>query len=122
MKTLARQEDALELLERVRALRPDSPRRWGRMSAHQMVCHLSDACCMATGDMTVNDVSTFATRTITKWTALHLPLRWPRGIATVAEIDQGKGGTAPGEFAADVATLGKRIYLHADHHLRQFGA
>jgi hypothetical protein len=32
-----------ELRERFAGLRSDSPRRWGRMTAHQMVCHCTDA-------------------------------------------------------------------------------
>ena len=43
MKTLARQRDKAEILQRLSKVRPESVRRWGRMSAHQMVCHLSDA-------------------------------------------------------------------------------
>ena len=32
-----------EILRRIEALTPESERRWGRMTAHQMACHLSDA-------------------------------------------------------------------------------
>ena len=35
MRTLARDRDKVELVGRLRALRPDSVRRWGRMSVHQ---------------------------------------------------------------------------------------
>ena len=50
MRTLARECDKAEVLRRLRALRQDSVGRWGRMSAHQMVCHLSDACRAALGE------------------------------------------------------------------------
>ena len=53
MKTLARPRDTAELLQRVRALRPDSVRRWGRMSVHQMVCHLCDGFRMGMGEKPV---------------------------------------------------------------------
>ena len=43
MKTLARERDREDVLRRLRILRPDSVRRWGRMSAPQVVCHLADA-------------------------------------------------------------------------------
>ena len=38
------------ILRRIEALTPESERGWGRMTAHQMVCHLSDACRAALGE------------------------------------------------------------------------
>jgi Protein of unknown function (DUF1569) len=150
MNTLARDRDAQELVRRLRTLRPDSVRRWGKMSAHQMVCHLNDAFRMATGERAVSRIPTLLERTFIKWIAFHVPLRWPPGIATVPEIDQLIGGTCPTEFGADLAELETLVvsvaarrgvswpnhpifgrmseaqwlrwgYLHTDHHLRQFG-
>jgi hypothetical protein len=149
MKTLARPRDKAELLERLRRVRPDSARRWGRMSAHQMICHSSDAVRMATGEKVVRDASGFLQRTIVKWFALYFPLPWPPGIPTRPEIDPLRGGSPPTEFDADVAALARLIeectapgrlegrfhpflgrlsesewlrwsYRHLDHHLRQF--
>ncbi len=121
------------------------------MSAHQMVCHLTDAFLMGTDQKPVSDKSSVRERTIVKWIALYAPLRWPPGIQTRPEVDQEVGGTKPTAFAADVASLealveivttrpgffaGRRHpifgpiseaawmrwgYLHMDHHLRQFG-
>ena len=151
MKTLARQRDKAEILQRLRAVRPESVRRWGRMSSHQMVCHLSDSFRMVTGQKPVSHATSMLQRTIVKWTALYLPLRWPPGILTRPEIDQEAGGTRPIDFAADVSELMALVelmtagrsagwqphplfgrmseaawlrwaYLHMDHHLRQFGA
>jgi hypothetical protein len=151
MKTLARQPDRREILRRLRELRPESGRRWGRMSAHQMVCHLTDSFRMATGQRPVTHATGVFQRTILKWIALYLPVRWPPGILTRPEVDQELGGTRPVDFAADVAELEALIdvvtmrtrdfhwqvhpifgrmseaawlrwaYLHMDHHLRQFG-
>jgi hypothetical protein len=39
MKTLARQRDRGEILARLARIDPGSTRRWGTMSAHEMVCH-----------------------------------------------------------------------------------
>jgi hypothetical protein len=105
MKTLTREEcDAL--IRRLRSIRSATERQWGRMTAHQMVCHLADACRMALGQVPVRDTSTALTRTIVKWVALYLPLQWRPGIVTSAEIDQCAGaGTRPGLFAADVADV-----------------
>ena len=151
MKTLARDRDKAEILRRLRTVRPESARRWGRMSAHQMVCHLSDSFRVVLGQKTVSSATGLLPRTLVKWTALYAPLRWPPGILTRPEIDQEVGGTKPVDFAADVAQLEALVelvttqrkdvawqahpifgrmsetawlrwaYLHIDHHLRQFG-
>ena len=151
MKTLSHPDDRAELVQRLRNVRPDSIRRWGRMSAHQMVCHLVDSFRMATGEKAVSDDSNVFRRTMLKWMVLYLPLRWPPGILTRPELDQERGGTKPVDFDTDVATLSSIMavtaekrhvawpvhpifgrmsetdwlrwaYLHMDHHLRQFGA
>ena len=151
MKTLANERDRTALLARLRALRPDCPRRWGRMSVHQMVCHLADNFRMALGLRPVEATPVPLPRAFVKWGALYAPIPWPKGIPTSVETDQERGGTRPVEFAADLAEavalfervatqarLEKRAhtvfgsmtaadwlrwaYLHTDHHLRQFGA
>ncbi len=152
MRTLANARDRATVIQRLHAIRPDSARRWGRMSAHEMVCHLSDAFRMAMGGKTVSLATSPLHRTVVKWIALYAPMPWPSGIVTRPEIEQGVGGTCPGDFAADLADLVRLIdvfsstshdlawpahpifgplsakawqrwgYLHMDHHLRQFGA
>ena len=152
MKTLARHRDKAEILQRLRAVRPENVRRWGRMSPHQMVCHLSDSFRMASGQKAVRHPTGRLQPTMVKWIALYLPLPWPAGILTTPELDQELGGTRPVDFAADVAELEALLdlvttrketfdgqshpifgrmseagwlrwaYLHMDHHLRQFGA
>src|ERR1051325_2550442 len=116
MKTLARPDDRAQLVERLRRLRPDSQREWGRMNAPQMVMHLSDAFLGLLGERTrpanVEPTSPAPRRSrsrtgqlIAKWYAVYSPLPWPRGFRTRPEIDSEKGGTKPGVFAADVAAL-----------------
>ena len=106
MKTLARPEDKQEILRRLRTVRPDSARQFGKMSAHQAICHLSDSFRAVMGRRAVSDASTFFFRTVVKWIALYGPFRWPTGIATRPELDQVAGqGTAPAEFERDVAEL-----------------
>ena len=152
MKTLEQEQCRAEILRRLRTLRPDSTRRWGQMSAHQMVCHLGDACRMALGEKPVSDTRGPLPQTVVKWIALYTPLRWPAGILTRPEIDQQCAGTKPVDFAADLVELERLLniiascdgstkwprhpifgamshrawlrwaYLHTDHHLRQFGA
>ena len=151
MNTLSNEQCKAEILRRLKNVRPDSPRRWGRMTAPQMICHCSDAYRMAAGKTRASDATSVVQRTVVKWIALYLPLPWPRGIMTRPEIDQqAGGGTCPGDFATDVAELAGLVesfgtqpidwpphpifgqlsktqwlrwgYLHIDHHLRQFGA
>jgi len=152
MKTIAREPCLAELIRRLNTIRPTSRRRWGRMSAHQMVCHVGDCCRMATGEKRVGQASSVLHRTVIKWIALYAPLQWRPGIVTRPEVDQEGGGTHPGEFANDLACAERLLrslttrdgrarwpdhpifgrmsrgdwlrwaYLHTDHHLRQFGA
>jgi hypothetical protein len=106
MKTFARAADRAEILGRLAALRPDSGRRWGTMTVHQMVVHCAEACRMARGDVRPRELPRSWSRPVIKVIALYAPMRWPRGIRTVPEFDQVAAGGAPaGEFAADVAAL-----------------
>ncbi|AMY09164.1 hypothetical protein LuPra_02377 [Luteitalea pratensis] len=107
---------------------------------------------MALNERRVSPATGALHRTAVKWAALYLPVPWPAGIETRPEIDQQCEGTSPADFAGDVAQLAvllERVatrsrdaewpehpifgrmsrmswmrwaYLHADHHLRQFGA
>ena len=149
--TLSHPQARAEILRRIEALTPRSERRWGRMTPHQMVCHLSDACRAALGERRVPVIGTLWERTVIRWLAIHTNVKWPQGVRTVPEADQELGGTRPTEFARDVDELrgliqrfsgpeaqlsgyhplfgalsaaewGRFSYRHADHHLRQFGA
>lgn len=120
------------------------------MSVHQMVCHLDDSYKCALGEKQASSSSGFLQRTLVKQLALKLPLRWPKGVPTRPEVEQGKGGTPPLVFGPDLISLLAILdrfcdglptpcsthpifgamtakdwmrwgYLHADHHLRQFG-
>ena len=42
-----------QMLVRLQRLTPDSPRRWGRMTASQMIAHLTDQMHHALGDSPV---------------------------------------------------------------------
>jgi hypothetical protein len=151
MKSLVRESDKAEILRRLRTVRADSPRRWARMSSHQMICHLSDSFLAVTGQRPASPASGPLQRTVVKWIALYAPVPWPKGIPTRPEVDQERGGTLPADFAADVAVLESLVeiittrqgcfdgqqhpifgplsdpawmrwaYLHMDRHLRQFG-
>ena len=150
MKSMADPAVAGELLRRVRLVRLDTPRRWGRMTAHQMICHLRDTFLMDTDAKPVRMLGGPVRQGVMRLGALYVPVRWPRGIPTLAEVDQAAHGTPPADFASDLAGLvdvmerarmpeffaGRRhpalgpltemqwmrwAWLHTDHHLRQFG-
>jgi len=91
MKTLLSDRDQKEVLDRLTRVCPDSQHRWGSMSAHQMICHLSDSFRAALGEKQVSSSSTLFKRTIYKWAALWVPLTWPHGIKTRPEVDQKQG-------------------------------
>lgn len=98
------------LLHRLGSIQPGSQRLWGRMTAHQMVCHLSDTFRFALGERPAASVSTPVSRTVLRWVALHTPLPWPKGRAkTFPEADQEIGETRPSEFAQDLEELRRLI-------------
>ena len=149
MRTMAREEDVANLRRRLRLVQADGVRRWGRMNAHQMVCHLGDSFRMATGDYRPRPVSQErqSLRTLLKWSALYWGIPWPRGFPTIAEADQERAGTRPTDFTEDLARAEEEMdrflaaspdwphpffglmsrsdwlrwgWLHTDHHLHQF--
>src|SRR5438067_12737970 len=93
MKTLAQPRYKAEIVRRLTTVRPGSARRWGRMSPHQMTCHLSDSCRVATGQKTVSEATGGLQRALSKWTALYLPLGWPPAIPTRRGLDRHVRGT-----------------------------
>jgi len=152
MKNLSEAAVKNEVLQRIAKLQPGARACWGRMSAGQMICHLSDAFRLSLGEKSASPATSIFHRTVMKWGALYAPLQWPRGFRTRPEMEQGAGGTPPSEFERDKLALSALIerfsnprsdiqwavhpifgrmsssewmrwgYLHSDHHLRQFGA
>ncbi len=95
-----------EILARLGRIRPDTPRRWGRMTAPQMICHLRDALDGVMGDMQMAMPPGFSWWRLTKPFALYGQFPWPRGVPTRPEFDQVAGtGTPPAEFDTDVRSL-----------------
>lgn len=139
------------IFERIAAVRPSSKALWGKMNSHQMLCHLSDSFRLSIGARQATPVSGVIQRTALKWLALYVPIRWPRGASAPPEVEQGNGCALPRAFQRDRADLIQLVgifsdpnrsflwaphpvfgrmsdrewlrwgYLHADHHLRQFG-
>ena len=151
MKTVADPSVLRSLIDRLGALTPQTERRWGSMSAHEMLCHLGDACEMVLRVRPRIKPVAIRRRPLFKWVALWTPIRAPRGIQTNPEQDPRRAGTRPSAFESDrrrivsalqgiatapVSTLEpahgmlgvmstrdwqRWAYKHTDHHLRQFG-
>jgi len=151
VKTLADSAVTESLVARLGDLQPDTPRRWGTMEPHEMLCHLGDAFEMVLRTRPRRKEVRVRNRPLMKLAALRGPLRWWRGIRTNPEHNPHADGTRPSLFEADKARvvralqalavanpssletghglLGKMsaadwqrwAYRHADHHLRQFG-
>lgn len=139
-----------EVRARLARVAPDTPRQWGTMTAHEMLCHLADSFEGVMGERPVSNAETWFMRTIGKWVAINTSLPWPKGVPTRPEVDPRASGTRPADFAHDqqrLLTLLDRFlatdtsgmrhpvfgpmshtewlywgYAHMDHHLRQFGA
>ena len=138
-----------DIVNRLRRITPDTPRRWGRMNAHQLVCHLADSYRLPLGEKQVAPLEKQANRLI-KWYALYVPIPWPKSFEAPPEANQEIGGTRPTNFADDLSNAeallrrfvaagcnttvehpffgdasanewARWAFLHTDHHLRQFG-
>jgi hypothetical protein len=148
MKSLASLEVLSEVRERLRSVRIDDHARWGSMTAKQMVRHLRCSCEVGLGERSVEPRQGFAP-VLMKFAALRTGIRWPKNLETVPELKRAIKEHSPSDFDAlvcaaidkmQVLAMGTRFaashpmfgpmseedwkrwgYLHADHHLRQFG-
>jgi hypothetical protein len=137
-----------QIVARLGKLHDKRPRAWGKMTPHEMLCHLNDSFLGVLGERPISSVETWSSRTIVKYIALHTKLAWPKGTRTTPEVDQMKNGTRPADFDRDreqtIALLRRFVaadaryvkhplfgaltreewmiwgYRHTDHHLRQF--
>ena len=121
------------------------------MTPSEMLCHLHDSFLVSFGEKHVSPATGLFQRTVIKYVAFNLPMKWPKNVQTRPELMQGQGGTTPQQFQEDRARLAATIarfsvpdpkvgtashpifgtmtiaewmrwgYLHCDHHFRQFG-
>jgi hypothetical protein len=147
-RTLADAGAVEALVARLEKLHDKRPRAWGKMTAHEMLCHLGDSFAGVLGERPIAPADTWLNRTFIKYIALHTNVTWPKGSPTRPEVDQTRNGTTPSDFQRDrerVITLLRRFaapdarydrhpifgpltrdewlvwgYRHTDHHLRQF--
>lgn len=131
---------------RIESLRPDSARKWGKMTVDQMLWHVNVSMREAVGDYKPQIKALPIPKPVLRWAILNLP--WGRGARTRADMY----AVATHDFNAQKAeclALVERIYRqqlsaawpesvtmgrmsgddwsrltakHLDHHLKQFSA
>lgn len=149
MKNLYEQATVSEVKARVAALRPDSPRQWGKMTVAQAMAHCAAAMESAVGDakpprvfigrllggmFKKGMVSTDAPMQRNSPTADFLRITDERDFAAeqqrlITLVDRfANGGPAkcttwPHAFFGPMTSeeWAVLMYKHSDHHLRQFG-
>ena len=134
-------------ISRLCSLRPDTPRRWGTMTAPRMIAHLSDQMAICLGDRPSAPMRSPMRLAPLRYLAIHLA-PWPKG----AKASPDTFVRQPESWAADLARLLAMVLRfgarqpggawpdhprfgrmsgddwavlsdrHFDHHLRQFGA
>ncbi len=148
MKSLRSVEVLSEIRTRLRSVRVDDHPRWGKMTAKKMMRHVGCSYEVALGERTVAPVEGRAP-VLVKFVALRVPVRWPKNLSTTHELKRAvmENLDCPFDALVDAAVAkmqavatGNRHapthpifgpmtaedwmrwgYLHADHHLRQFG-
>jgi hypothetical protein len=151
MKTVADPRVLRSLSARLGRLAPDTQRRWGTLTPHEMLCHLGDASAMVLTTRPRTEPVRTRHRPVVKWLALWSPIPWPHGWPTNPLHNPRAQGTKPSQFTQDlaraiagidgiataspntlepvhgffgtmsVADWQRWAYKHTDHHLRQFG-
>ncbi len=134
---------------RIHELTSEDSANWGVMNVTQMVCHLRGPYHFALSTGLAQHISLPIPAAAAKYMALRSPLPWPKGLPTLPEFKIDGECMKTVSFVEDRATLIDVFdrfcafpkftkdhpffatmahadwmrwgYLHADHHLRQFG-
>jgi len=136
-----------ELHDRLSKLTPQSERRWGKMTAPRMICHLQDSLEVALAMKPAQPKRKGMDNAIVRWLVIYV-LPWPKGKVQTApemlatqpsewntDMDRlrglldaasrqgvsGKWGRHPAFGELDGSLYGHLIYKHFNHHLTQFG-
>lgn len=111
MLTIFDRATHVEVLERIRRLRPDAARRWGQMTAPQMVAHLTDQMRHTMGDATAAPRQGVLRNRLVRYLVVYW-LPWPKGrIKGPPEAFL----TKPTAWDADVTALIDLVNRFVDH-------
>jgi hypothetical protein len=86
MKSLADPLCQRAIEARLVSLTPADRALWGKMSVHQMICHLGEAYRCALGQKHAARARRRVPAPIMKWIALRAPITWPHGFPAPPEI------------------------------------
>lgn len=147
MRTLLNAADRSAIIERLRRLGPAAARRWGKMSAGQMIAHLTDQMTHTLGHVDARQQKGWRRNALIKYLAIYV-VPWPKGrikgpadafVTQPADWDRDlerlvgyveEFGAKPDEHAFPPHAMfgqmtrkdwGAFCWKHFDHHLRQFG-
>jgi hypothetical protein len=151
MKNIIKSEDYNSIVKRITSLKEDNQRVFGTMSSNEMIVHVTDPIREALTVRNTRDLSNFFFRTIGKYFIMYT-LPWPKNLPTTPSYLPKKAGTPISNFKDDKDVLlkllsnfssiednynlgvhpllgklnrkewGRMLYLHLDHHLKQFSA
>lgn len=151
MKNALDDTDRADILRRLEGLTPESQRRWGTLTAPEMLCHLKDHLNVALGNRPVPFRGNWLLRLPLVSKILLYLFPWGKAqLETPREMDPKRGGSQPGDFGEDKAETrrllnrfveipeeeiaphplfgplskrdwGRATWRNFDHHLRQFG-
>lgn len=148
MRSIFQPSACEEVLARLDRLLPESPQKWGRMGAPEVLPHLADGLRQALGEIPAKPVKSPLAVFPVNWLLIHV-LPWPKGKAKSpgeflkrkptrweADLSECKRlvkavhlrgphadwPTSPTFGRISGASWGVLAYRHLDHHLRQFGA
>lgn len=146
MPMLHDRADRERIVARIRSLSPASTRRWGRMTADQMLWHVNQGFLAALGRLQTEKKRTPLPGFVMRALVLNLP--WPKGAPTAPEFvarsthefseqrdlcvqlvqdfaELPLAGDWPPHVAFGAMTgkdWSRLNFKHLDHHLRQFSA
>jgi Protein of unknown function (DUF1569) len=152
MKNILQEHTYLELENRIQKLTPQSKRRWGKMRVEQMLAHCEDQIRLALGEKQPHEQPNFFNRNVMKYFGLWLPRIPLRNLKAPVDMNQKYYGTISSNINTEQQNLiellntfratkedfilqphpmygklnrnqwGRFMYVHIDHHLRQFSS
>lgn len=151
MKNMLHEKDFLHIEKRIHLLTEQSLRQWGKMNPSEMLAHCADQIRLALGQKEPHEKPTFINRNIAKYIGLWLPRIPIKNLQGPVDMNPQLFGTTPSDLATEKLNLlnlliqvrllpkeavllphpmfgklsrkqwGRFMYVHIDHHLRQFG-
>jgi hypothetical protein len=150
MKNILQNSTYNEIEKRILNLTQNSKRRWGKMSVEQMLAHCSDQIRLALSQKQPHEKPNFINRNVMKYFGLWLPRIPLRNLKAPVDMNQKFYGTASANISTEQQNLielintfrtsnedimlqphpmygklnrnqwGRFMYVHLDHHLRQY--